>query len=67
MLTRGDIVRILPEFQDAGDDGFSWIVVGDEEKGRVDISPDPINLKIKPVYTLKVDQVELIEKARLAL
>ena len=34
---------------------------------ELNISPDPINLKIMPVYTLRVDQVELVEKARLAL
>ncbi|MHB1291864.1 MAG: hypothetical protein ACYCY5_06685, partial [Sulfuricella sp.] len=35
----GNQVEILPEFQDPGDDGFIWVVLSDEEKGRVDIRP----------------------------
>jgi hypothetical protein len=60
MLTRGDTVRILPQYQDPGDDELIWIVVGDEEKGRVDVSPVSIPMKVKPVYTLEVEQVELV-------
>lgn len=60
MLTRGDTVRILPQYQDPGDDDLIWIVVGDEEKGRVDVSPVSIPMKVKPVYTLEVEQVELV-------
>lgn len=60
MLNRGDTVRILPQYQDPGDDEFTWIVVADEEKGRVDVSPVSIPMKVKPVYTLEVKQVELV-------
>jgi hypothetical protein len=60
MLNRGDTVRILPQYQDPGDDEFTWVVVGDEEKGRVDVSPVSIPMKVKPVYTLEVEQVELV-------
>jgi hypothetical protein len=63
MLRKGDTVRILPEHQDAGDGEFVWRVVGDEEKGRVDVSPVSIQMTLKPVYTLHVNQVELVEKA----
>ena len=59
MFKRGDIVEILEEFQDQGDSTFIWIVLHDEEKGRVDITPIDINLKIKPIYTLKTDQIKL--------
>jgi len=38
MLKRGDRISILPEYRDKGDERFIWVVVGDEEKGRVDIS-----------------------------
>jgi hypothetical protein len=62
MLSIGDTVRILPQYQDPGDDEFTWIVVGDEEKGRVDVSPVSIQLKVKPVYTLEVVQVELVHR-----
>lgn len=60
MLNRGDTVRILPQYQDPGDDEFTWVVVGDEEKGRVDVSPVSIPMKVKPVYTLEVEHVELV-------
>ena len=57
MLKKGDRVEILPEWQDEGDEGLTWVVQADEEKGRVDISPVDIDLQIKPVYTVKVEQV----------
>lgn len=60
MFKRGNQVEILPEFQDPGDDTFTWVVLGDEEKGRVDISPIDIDLTIKPIYTVTVDQIKLV-------
>ena len=39
MIKRGDIVTIKPEWQDAGDDQYTWVAMDDEEKGRVMISP----------------------------
>jgi hypothetical protein len=62
MLSKGDTVQILPQYQDPGDEEFTWIVVGDEEKGRVDVSPVSMPMKIKPVYTLEVVQVELVHR-----
>lgn len=62
-LRKGDIVSIRPEFQDPGDDSLTWVVVFDEEKGRVDISPFDTGLTIPPVYTLRVEQVELLKQA----
>jgi hypothetical protein len=59
MFKRGNQVEILPEFQDPGDDTFTWVVISDEEKGRVDISPINISLTIKPIYTVTVDQITL--------
>ena len=50
---KGDIVKILPEFQDAGDGEFTWVVVTDEEKGRVDISAVNSPLTIKPVHIVQ--------------
>lgn len=66
MLRRGDQVRILPEYQDEGDSELTWVVVGDEEKGRVDISPISLSMKIKPIYTLSVAQVEPVHPYGLA-
>lgn len=49
MLNKGDTVRILPQYQDPGDDEFTWVVVGEEEKGRVDVSPVSIPEAVKLV------------------
>jgi hypothetical protein len=59
MFKKGDVVTILPEFQDDGDDQFTWMVLADEEKGRVDICPVNSSLRIKPVYTLRVGQIAM--------
>lgn len=56
---KGDIVKILPEFQDAGDDEFTWVVVTDEEKGRVDISAIDSPLTIKPLHIVQSDWIQL--------
>jgi hypothetical protein len=55
---KGDIVKILPEFQDSGDDEFTWVVVTDEEKGRVDISAVNSPLTVKPVHIVQTDWIE---------
>lgn len=35
MIHKGDTVKILPVFQDVGDDDFVWKAVEDEDGGRV--------------------------------
>jgi hypothetical protein len=60
MYKRGDIVEILLEFQDSGDSAFTWIVLNDEEKGRVDITPIDITLSIKPIYTMNTTQIKRV-------
>lgn len=55
---KGDIVRILPEFQDAGDDEFTWVVLADEEKGRADISAVDSLLTIRPIHIVQTDWIE---------
>jgi hypothetical protein len=61
MFRRDDVVEILKEFQDPGDSSFTWIVLNDEEMGRVDIAPVNINLTIKPTYTLKTEQIKHVD------
>jgi hypothetical protein len=55
---KGNIVKILPQFQDVGDDEFTWVVLTDEEKGRVDISAMDSLLKIRPIHTVQVEWIE---------
>lgn len=62
MFKRGDRVEIIEEFRDDGDEIFSWVVVGDEEKGRVDISPIDIKLEIKPVHTVQANWIRLASR-----
>ena len=57
MFKRGDHIEILEEFRDPGDEEFTWVVVGDEEKGRVDISPMDIAMEIKPVHTVQAEWI----------
>ena len=44
----GDVVEILPEYQDAGDEEIIWIVDGNEEKGRVTLIASNSSMSIKP-------------------
>ena len=60
MFKKGDQVEILPEFQDSGDNGFIWMVLDDEEKGRVNICPVNIDLEIKPHFIVEVCQIRLL-------
>ena len=48
MIKKGDIVRIKPEWQDPGDDKFTWIAIEDEDGGRVRIEPVDIGLPFPP-------------------
>lgn len=59
MFRLGGKVEILKEFQNSGDEKFTWIVVGDEEKGRVDITHIDINLDIKPINTVQAHWIKL--------
>lgn len=58
MIKAGDIVKIKPAFQDAGDDAFTWVACDDESKGRVTISPVNIGLAIPPQQTVTTDMLE---------
>jgi len=57
MFKRGDIVELLEQHRDPGDETFTWVVVGEEEKGRVDIMPVDIDLEIKPIYTVLTEWI----------
>jgi hypothetical protein len=54
-IRKGDQVQIKPEFQDAGDDRFTWVAVTDADKGRVQISPIDTGLAFAPVYVMNLD------------
>ena len=58
MIKKGDIINILPEFQDDGDDQYTWVALNDEELGRFDASPVDIEMNIIPIYTFNNYQVQ---------
>jgi hypothetical protein len=60
-ILKGDIVKIRPQWQDKGDDEYTWIARNDEEKGRVDISALELRTGIWPMQTVTVDMVEKVE------
>ena len=60
MLTiqKGDTVRILPQWQDHGDDNLTWIATEDEDGGRVRIAPTNSGMTIPPNYVVRTDMLE---------
>jgi len=58
MIKKGDTVKIKPEYQDAGDENFTWVACDDESKGRVTISPVNIGLEFPPQQTVTTDMLE---------
>tara|TARA_R110000803_G_scaffold97351_1_gene165502 strand:+ start:216 stop:401 length:186 start_codon:yes stop_codon:yes gene_type:complete len=57
-ILKGDQVFIKPEFQDAGDELYTWIAMGDEYDGKVMIYPSDIELIIAPSQIVKVSMLE---------
>jgi imidazole glycerol phosphate synthase subunit HisF len=56
---KGDIVEILKQYQDIGDDELIWVAIDDEEKGRVTVTPINSTLSIKPTYVMNSDWLKL--------
>jgi hypothetical protein len=61
MFTKGTKVTIKPEYQDEGDDVFTWECLDDESKGRVMISPIDHSMTIKPVYVVCVSWIDVVQ------
>lgn len=62
MFKRGDLVEILEEFQDPEDVTLTWVVQGDEERGRVHLLPFEVTGAIKPLYMVNIDWIRLTPK-----
>ena len=58
MLKKGTVIRIKKEYQDHGDNQFSWVTMSDEEKGRVDIAAFPCDWSIIPIQTVRTEWLE---------
>ena len=48
MIRKGQQVHIKPEWQDKGDDRFTWFALEDEDGGRVRIAPLMADFAIRP-------------------
>lgn len=57
MITKGQVVHIRPEWQDAGDGQFIRIAVENEDGGRVRIVA-LCGLTINPTEVIRVDMLE---------
>lgn len=55
-ICKGDRIEILPEWQDAGDANYEWYATGDEDGGRVSITPR-VDLPLPPVYRVQTNMV----------
>lgn len=58
-IAKGDTVRILPQWQDPGDEALHWIATEDEDGKRVRIAPLDSGLSIAPNYVVRVDMLEV--------
>jgi hypothetical protein len=64
MIRKGDIITILPQFRDAGDESFTWVARNDEENGRVDISALELShLPLWPMQTVTIDMLSPVAMA----
>ena len=56
MIKKGDIVVLKKQFQDAGDEKFTWTAEEDEDGGRVLVSVDCLTLvKTEVIHTLMIE------------
>lgn len=58
LIRKGDTVKIRKEFQDPGDDKFTWVALDDEDKGRVTISPSLTHFKSQLRQIVSVSTLE---------
>ncbi len=53
MIRKGQQVHIKPEWQDDGDDEFTWVAIEDEDGGRVKIMTLMPELRFQPVSVVE--------------
>lgn len=52
-LHLGQVVELLPEYQDPGDAAYTWVVVEVEDRGRLVISPTGTGMRLSPRYAVE--------------
>ena len=64
LVRAGQVIRLLPQFYDQGDEALEFIAVDDEEKGRVLVQVQ-VDLPIKPtqiVYSYMISRTRSGER-----
>jgi len=56
---KGDVVEILENYRDPGDDLLTWVVDDDSEKGRVTIVAIDSPMSLKPRYVVETGWIRL--------
>lgn len=60
MIKKGDVVKLKPEWQDAGDDKIVFQAVDDEYDDRVEIVAC-VDLTLKPTQIVPIKWLDLTE------
>lgn len=60
-LYPGQVVELLPEYQDPGDAAYTWVVVEAEDRGRVVISPTGTGMRLSPRYFVEREWLRVPE------
>jgi hypothetical protein len=60
MIKKGDLINILPEWQDKGDDKYIWVAAEDQIEGRNSLRITPINtgLPFPPVQLVRINTIK---------
>jgi hypothetical protein len=57
MITKGQRVTFLPQWQDAGDADITFVATEDEDGGRVKVRAE-LGLTFNPVQVVEVSMIE---------
>ena len=55
MIKKGDRVWLRPEWQDPGEERYTYVAVSDEHDGRVDIQATNFEYRLPPINTVRVE------------
>jgi len=58
---KGDVVEILENYRDPGDELLTWVVDDDSGKGRVTIVAIDSPMSLKPRYVVETGWIKKIE------
>ena len=59
MIKKADVVKIKQQYQDKGDESFTWVALEDEDGGRVRIAPLNTGLNFLPNEIVDTNMLEV--------